>query len=309
LKRLQKREGDPEQEVPSIATEESRLIPKQILERVEHTGRELSHLFRELEVWSRDADLSVSRKAFEVLAAMLHDLLTWLWMAALFPSASRGMLLSELPVDEGSERYKRGEHVSAWAGIELARLCKRFKAELGSRSKSSNRMRDLQFGLQLTNVKLAPNQWFCTEYNSKADYRPTGDMAVWMARKIQEIRQLKERFRWWPLNRPTQLESNTEASLPDWCRVPDMVKGVRALKQLDDLPPFGDPNSGSFEAWRKFLRHQLLTQTDVITEFERVFPRGRRKVDGVITSTLRCAWQTVEAGGQVFFPTLSGPCK
>ncbi len=312
VKELQNREGDPEQSLGPNVVEESRPIPKQIRDEVRSSGRELSRIFRELEVWSLNPDLGVSRAAFEALAAMLQELIRWLWMAALFPDASLAMLESELPGEQGRERYRRGEHVSAWAGIELARLYKRIKVELGSRSSQSiNRIRDLQSGFRLTNKHFAPNQWFSTEYNSNVDYRPTGEMAVWMARKVEELRRLKEcRVLWWPISAAaTQLESNTETILPPLFRTPDMVKGKTALEQLDNLPPFGDSDSGSFEAWRKFLRRQLLTQTDVIEEFERVFPHARKKIDGVIASTLRYAWQAVEAGGQVFFPALSGPCK
>jgi hypothetical protein len=269
------------------------------------------HLVRQLEVWSRNPDLNVSRTAFDALADMLHDLLLWLWMSAILPEASLGALAHELPREVAWERYKRGEHVAAWAGVELARLCKQIKAELGSRSKHSiNRLRDLRCGLELGNMHFSPNQWFCAEYERGADYRPTGKMAVWVARKIEEVRLLKQhRLQWWSLGTVVPLQSEAEAVLPAWRQLPRMVKGAVALKQLDDLPPFGGANADGFEAWRKFVRHQLLTQTDVVIEFQNLFPQERRKLDGVLSATLRCAWRAVSAGGTLLFPGLSGTCK
>lgn len=280
-------------------------------DQVEQTGSELMHLVCQLEVWSRHPDLNVSRTAFDALAATLHDLLSWLWMSAILPEASLGALVHELSSEVAWERYKRGEHVAAWTGVELARLCKQIKAELGSRSKHSiNRVRDLRFGLELGNAHFSPNQWFCDEYESKADYRPTGQMAVWAARKIEEVRLLKQlRLQWWPLGTVVPPQTEAETVLPAWRRLARMVKGEAALKQLDDLPPFGGSDADGFEAWRKFVRHQLLTQMDVVSEFRNLFPQEPRKLDGVLTTTLRCAWQAVSVGGIVLFPALSGHCK
>jgi hypothetical protein len=306
-RRSQNKSSDLEQVLGSKPTVERRQIPQMNPEQVKRTGGELFRMVRQLEVWSREPDLTISRTAFEALAAVLHEVLAWLWMMSLLPDVSLGALSRQLPSDDAWTRYRRGEHVAAWAGVELARLYRQIKAELGSRSTHSiNRLRDLRFGLKLGDLDFPPNHWFCAEYESGADYRPTGQMAVWTARKIEEIRLIKEGQR---LRVVVPPQNETQGVLPGWFRSSDMVKGVAALKRLDDLPPFGSSDVGAFEAWRKFLRRQLLTQADIITEFQALFPKGRKKLDGVIAATLRYAWRAVGAGGEVIFPTLSGISK
>jgi hypothetical protein len=279
-RRSQNKSSDPEQGLSSKPTEESRQISQKNPEQVKQTGGELFRMVRQLEVWSREPDLTISRTAFEALAAVLHEVLAWLWMMSLLPDASLGALLRQLPSDDAWKRYRRGEHVAAWAGVELARLYKRIRAELWSRSKDSvNRLRDLRLGLQVGTSDPSPNEWFCAEYKSRADYRPTGKMAVWIARKIEEVRSLKERRRlqYGPLATAlVQTQSDTKTIFPAWARVPDMVKGVAALRKLDNLQPFGSTDK-DFEAWRNFLRRQLLTQTDVMKEFNHLFPNERKK--------------------------------
>jgi hypothetical protein len=68
------------------------------------------------------------------------------------------------------------------------------------------------------------------------------------------------------------------------------------------LPPFGDPGAGAVEAWRSFVRRQVLTQNQVITEFETRFPNQRKKLDGVITATLSSTWRAAQGGGGVILP-------
>jgi hypothetical protein len=287
------------------------MVRQENLRQVVQIGGELLRMARQLEVCSHHSDLQISRTAFEALSAVLDEILAWLWMTALLPEASLGGLSRQIGSDDAWQRYERGQHVAAWAGIELARLCKRIKAELGSRSKHSiSRFRELRFGVDLGDSRLSPNQWFCAEFESRGDYRPTGRMAVWVARKIEEVRALKERrLKWWPLTTVVHPQNETDTELPAWCRSAEMVRGTAALKQLDNLPAFGGSDPDGLEAWRKFLRHQLLTQTPAITEFQSMFPTERRKLDGVLTTTLCCAWQAIKAGNAVFFPILSGTCK
>src|SRR5438552_18925566 len=108
----------------------SKRVPEENPEQVEQTGNELLRMVRQLEVWCRDSDLTVSRTAFTTLVEMLEEVLRWLQIMALLPEASLGGLLRQLPSNQARGRYRRGEHVAAWAGVELARLYKRFRAEL-----------------------------------------------------------------------------------------------------------------------------------------------------------------------------------
>jgi len=84
--------------------------------------------------------------------------------------------------------------------------------------------------------------------------------------------------------------------------LPAVLQGQAYLDPLDSLPAFGGSGIRDLEAWRKFVRHRLLTQTDFIKEFEMLFPQRRKKLDGVIAATLRYAWQAVHAGGNVILP-------
>jgi hypothetical protein len=240
----------------------SKRVPEKNPAQVERTGDELLRMVRQLEVWSRDSDLTVSRTAFTALAETLEEVLRWLQTMALLPEASLGGLLRQLPSKQARGRYRRGEHVAAWAGVELARLYKRLRAELWSRSRDTvNRFRDLRFGLQVGTLDPSPNEWFCAEYASRVDYRPTGKMAVWIAGKIEEVRSLKERRR-------LQYRSLTTALVPTQ----------------------GD------------------TET-ILPAWDALFPHERKKLDGVLAATLRCAWRAAQSGGRVVFPALSRPCK
>jgi hypothetical protein len=46
----------------------------------------------------------------------------------------------------------------------------------------------------------------------------------------------------------------------------------------------------------------VLIQKPIITEFEGLFPKQRKKLDGVITSVLRLAWRAAQGGGNVILP-------
>lgn len=233
----------------------------------------ISTLVHWLEMQAWDADLKTRRRAFEALTGVLHDVFAWLHTSALLPYASLGGLVRQLPGQDTWSPYNRGEHVTAWAGVELARFYKQMKADLGSRSKhSANRLRDLRFGYKRIEFRVPPNPWFREEYERRTDYRPSGKMAIWVARKIEEMRRLKawrdyatielvgDRLQ---LVRPY---SETEAVLPD-CLRSNLVRG-EAVKTLDSLPPFGDPSPHSFEAWRKFLRHRVLTNAEILSDFD-----------------------------------------
>jgi hypothetical protein len=312
---MSKRSGtepsEPGNNLSSESTEGSKLLSQQSSDRVKQTREDVLSMVRQLQNWSSDFDSKLSRTAFEALTALLDDLLAWLLMSALFHEASLGKLLRETSSDEAWERYIRGEHVGAWAGVKLARLYKRFKAELQSRSMQSiNPLRELRLGLQLGNIDSSPNDWFCAEYESKADYRPTGQMAVWIARKIEEVRLLKQLLlRYGLLSAVLQSPSKTEEAFPNWFRRPALVTTEAALKQLNNLPPFGGSNDSGFESWRRFLRYQLLTQSGIVKEFGSLFPNEDRNLDGALTATLRSAWRATQSGGRVVFPALRAPCK
>ena len=289
----------------------SRTERKSSAQRVAHARSDLFRLVRELETLTREADLRTSRSAFDALIVVLHEVLVWLRINALLADASLGRLLRQLSESEAWERYTRGEHVAAWSGVELARHYKHIKAELLSRSKHCvNLLRDIRFGFKGTRSDFSANQWFKDEFERRTDYRPIGVMAVWVARQIEAFRTVKAArsqlrlyagisgVRDGSLLRP---QNETKAVLPSWFR-PAVIQGEAALKQLDSLPAFGGSDTCDFEAWRKFVRHRLLTQTDFIKEFEMLFPQRRKKLDGVIAATLRYAWQAVHAGGSVILP-------
>jgi hypothetical protein len=164
-------------------------------------AEELGELWRivyQLQGRVHKPDVSVSLPVFETLTDLLHQVLDWLLCTALLPLASQGVLLHHLAENEAWERYNRGEHAAAWAGIELARLYKKFRAQLTSRSKRSiNRLRDLRYGFKVAKSNWPPNDWFRREYESKCDYRPTGQMVVWIARKIEKIRRVKTHRSQW----------------------------------------------------------------------------------------------------------------
>jgi len=277
------------------------------------TAEARSDLFRlvnKLEKFAREPDLKVSRFAFDALVVVFRRVLAWLNTNALLPDASLGSLSRHLSESDAWERYNRGEHIAAWSGVALARHYKQIKAELGSRSKHSvNRLRDLRLGFKITGFDSPANQWFKREYERRTDYRPTGVMAVWVARKIEEFRTLKaarSRLRLYAginvvRDRSLLRPENEKAALPSWLR-PAVLQGEAALNRLDSLPAFGGSGIRDLEAWRKFVRHRLLTQTDFIKEFEMLFPQRRKKLDGVIADTLRYAWQAVHAGGNVILP-------
>jgi hypothetical protein len=275
-------------------------------ENITKAAPDLSEMIDQLQMQSLDADSKISQPAFETLTQTLHAVFAWLRMIAVLHPISLGALLRRLPGDDAWARYEAGEHSAAWAGVELARLYRQIQAELKSRSKRSlNRFRDIRYGFKLKEFVVPPNSWFCTEYERKADYRPTGKMAVWTARKIEELRQIKgERSEWRQFVRieiveghlRLQDENETDDILADWFRS-DMVEG-EALKRLDNLPAFGSPNAEDCDKWRRFVRRRLLTPK-LITEFDALFPNSRRKLDGVVAATLRSAWRAVRHGGNV----------
>jgi len=282
---------------------------QELTENVLKTRLALLQLVHQLQMQALDAD-SKSRPAFEALTDTLRELFAWLHtMAALHPM-SLGALQRRLPEDDAWAKYEAGEHVAAWAGVELARLYRHVQADLRSRSKHAvNRLRDIRHGFKLGKFVVPPNTWFCAEYERKADYRPTGKMAVWTAQKIEELRRIK-RIR---AQRRTfasieivegrlrfLTENETDDVLAHELRS-DLVVG-EALKRLDNLPVFGSPNTEDFQNWRKFVRRRLLTQK-VISEFHRLFPDSVRKLDGVVAATLRYAWNAVLSGGNLILPS------
>jgi hypothetical protein len=277
---------------------QTRPKPKQLTQAV----GDLWSVIYQLEAWAHDSDLRVSRPAFETLSKLVHDLLAWLLWTARLPTGSLGALLERLPENEAWETYRRGEHAAAWAGVELARLYKKIRAQLTSRSKRSvNPLRDLRCGFKLGKLDSPPNDWFRREYESKRDYRPNGQMVVWIARKIEEIRRFKSDWLYAGIvmaKSGANLESEIEVG---WLRS-KIVQGAPALKRLDDLPRFGDPDPEAFKAWQSFVRRQVLTQNQIINEFEELFPKQRKKLDGVIIATLRLAWRAAQGGGAVILP-------
>jgi hypothetical protein len=300
----------PKQKLRSKAAKDADTNSPELRQRVRQSEHELLGIARQLEVWAREPDSDVSRPAFQALTALFHEIHAWLWFSALLAPASLGALLRRgVSEDDAHAKYERGEHAAAWAGIELARIYKQIQAELGSRSKHSiNRLRDIRFGFKLGGSDSEANPWFCAEYDRKADYRPTGEMAARTARKIGQIRRIKDcRSQWRQYASMEfvdgQLRLRKENEIEDFlggCVQTDIVRG-EALKLLDALPAFGGPDDGALEAWRKFVRRRLLTQ-QVISEFDLLFPQSRRKLDGVVTATLRCAWRAVGAGGEVLLP-------
>jgi hypothetical protein len=276
-------------------------------ENITKAAPDLLQMIHQLKMQALDADSKISQPAFETLTQTLHAVFAWLHMLALLHPISLGALLRRLPEDDAWARYEAGEHSAAWAGVELARLYRQIQAELKSRSKRSlNRLRDIRYGFKLREFVVPPNSWFCAEYERKADYRPTGKMAVWAAWKIEELRQIKSKRSEWRqqfarieiVEGHPRLRDENEIDdvLADWFRS-DIVEG-EALKRLDNLSAFGSPNAEDFDKWRRFVRRRLLTPK-LITEFDALFPNSRRKLDGVVAATLRSAWRAVRHGGNV----------
>ena len=277
-------------------------------EGVVTTSPNVLELVRQLQMQAMDADIEVSRPAFEALIQIFHELFAWLRTMAGLHLMSLGALARDLPKQDAWKRYKNGQHVGAWAGVELARLYKQFKAELRSRSKDSiNWMRDMRLGFKAGKFDFPANRWFRDEYERRTDYRPTGRMALWVAQKIEEVRRLKEnRSRWRQFAAITVVEkqlrllseTQTEVVLSKFFPS-EVVRGEEALKLLDSLPGFGDSGALGSEAWRKFIRPRFLANPNVLKEFDETFPGNRRKLDGVIAATLRYAWKAVHLGGNV----------
>jgi hypothetical protein len=281
-------------------------------ENILKTRLTLLQLVQQLQMQALDADSKTSREAFEALVNLFHTLFTWLRTTALLSPMSLGALIRRLPEEAAWKRYMRGQHAAAWAGVELARFYKQIQAELRSRSKHFvNRLRDLRFGFKLATFDSPPNYWFRDEYERRTDYRPIGRMAVWVARKIEETRRLKRNRSEWQSYASIEIveghlrvkpENETRDVLADLFPS-DLVQG-ESLKRLDDLPTFGTSNTADIEPWRRFVLRRMLAQKETITEFESLFPRGRKKLDGVVAATLRAAWHAVRDGGNVILPDL-----
>ena len=253
-----------------------------------------------------DADSEANRHAFEALTETFRELFAWLHtMAALHPM-SLGALLRRFPEREAQAKYDAGEHVGAWAGVELARVYRQILADLRSHSRHSvSHLREIRCGFDFGKLVVSPNAWFCAEYARKTDYRPTGKMAVWIAGKIEELRRIKESRSQWRgyasieiLKGRLQLRAENEIDeiLAVWFQA-DIAQG-EALRRLDNLPVFGSADVADFKVWRQFVRNRVLTST-VVGEFDQLFPNSRRKLDGVIAATLQSAWQAVQRGGNV----------
>jgi hypothetical protein len=266
-------------------------------------------LVHQLQTLSLDSDPSTSRRAFDALAKMLSESLAWLHTLASLHPMWLGALRRRLPENDAWAKYEAGEHVGAWAGGELARLYRQMQADLRSRSKHSvNRLRHIRYGFQIGKFAVPENRWFCAEYARKIDYRPTGEMAVWTARKIEELRRIKENRSQWLTYARIEIAENRlrlrhereiEDELADLFRS-DLVEG-EVLQRLDDLPVFGTADTGDFDIWRKFLRRRLLTPKPC-REFNELFPNSRRKLDGVVAATLGYTWHAVQHGGNVILP-------
>jgi hypothetical protein len=271
----------------------------------------------QLEWWVHESDPEVGQRAFQSLSGLLHQLLTWLELTARLPLVALGALSYRMPQHDAWAAYQRGEHGAAWAGVELARLYRRIKTHLASQSRKSrksrkpvNPLRDLLYGSKNAGFDMPPNNWFREEYASKGDYRPTGKMAVWIAHKVEEIRRLKTLRSIWRPYPSTKIAKDSTQPRPqsEAERVlaalspPKIVQGDLACQRLDSLPPFGHPDAKAFKAWRSFVRRQVLTQNQVITELETLFPNQRTNVDGVITATLRSIWQAAQGGGSIILP-------
>ena len=135
---------------------------------------------------THNTDRNISREAFEALVNLFHTQFSWLRTTAILSPASLGALRRGPSEEDTWDRYTRGEHAAAWAGIELARVYKQIEAELRCRSKRSiNPLRDLRLGFKVATFDFPPNRWFRDEFDRRTDYRPTGRMAVWVARKIR----------------------------------------------------------------------------------------------------------------------------
>jgi hypothetical protein len=271
----------------------------------------LLEVVHQLEMQSLDADPKTSGEAFQALMR-LHDRQSgWLYLMTIFHPASLAVLLHRLPEKDASARYQRGEHVGAWAGIELARRYKQMKAELGSRSnRSVSRFQSLRLGFKIANLEVPPNRWFRREFERRTDYRPTTEMSIWVARKIEAVRRLKENRSQWRQFAAMSVvagelrfanDSETEAVLSE-AFSSDVVPGDEGLRRLDSLPPFGRPDVDGYDAWRKFINHRLQTNGPLLKEFDRLFAGRRRKLDGVIAATLRSAWRAVQRGGNIILP-------
>jgi len=223
-------------------------------DKVSETRVTLLQLVRQLQRRTLDDDSNTSKLAFQALTGTFREMLSWLHFSALAP-LSLGALLRRFPENDAWARYDRGEHPAAWAGVELARLYRQMQTELRSRSKRSvNRLRDIRCGFRLGKYVVPPNEWFCAEYERKVDYRPTGNMAAWAARKVEELRQLKNTRSEWRQYASIEIvagrlrllsKSQTDDVLAERFRS-DTVEG-EALKRLDNLPLFGSPNVESLK--------------------------------------------------------------
>jgi hypothetical protein len=253
---------------------------------------------------------SGNQHAFGDLASLLHELLDWFHVAAVLSNAALGShLRRSIPEKEAIEKYLRGEHVSAWAGVELARIYKDFKAQLESRSKNAeHRLTQLLYGFTVgDDLEFPPNVWFGQAYRSKKDYRPSGRMAVWFARQIEGIRQLKRNHEFrlivhfavkkaelpfeLPISAP---EAESPFQLP--VSAPDLIQG-QLLQKLAALPPFGETDE-SLKKWREFIRHRLRTNKRAMAEFDGLFPGARANFDGTLRATIEACWKAAGQGGQ-----------
>ena len=244
-----------------------------------------------------------NRDAFNDLVTLLHQILDWLHFMAVLPDAAAGSLLRrKIPEEEAPLRYKRGEHVAAWAGIELAKIYKNFKAEIESQSpKAVHRLTRLLHGFRAgANLDFSPNVWFQQEYSTQNDYRPRGEMVVWFAQQIEGVRQLKVSRGWWAHIVPALSEkpkAKADLEFPGPLAASDLIKGEDWLKKLDELPPFGGSEKDT-EDWHKFLRGRLRTHGGIMAEFDSLFPGQRKKFDGSFTATLQACWKGAGKGGQ-----------
>jgi len=231
-------------------------------EEVSVAELELSKLIMKLELATRWSDRKVSREAFLVLINTFHKLFHWLHLACL-PEVTFGTLTRRAPEGEALSIYAGGDHLAGWGGVEFARLYKQFKAELTSRSKrSSNPLSHALFGIQIGDRTSSPNPWFRAEFVRKSDYRPTGPMAIWVARQIRDVWRLKENRSYWrplvALAASATAESiDIEKKLKIWAHS-QVVEGQEPLSHVDKLPMFSSGDEEDIRAWRSFIRSRLL---------------------------------------------------
>ena len=194
------------------------------------------------------------------------------------------MLSRHLPESELWERYRSGEHAAGcarrrtgapvqedWGGayVVLKRLligCAIYAAVLNSENSIGHRTTG--FGLRTkANVIIGPlERW------------PSGSPVV--SKKIRRIKAGQSELQLFASI--TGPQSETEDILPASVQS-NIVQGRSALKRLNDLPQFAETEPEAVKAWQAFIRCQVLTQKQIVTEFEKLYSRKEtKKLDGAV---------------------------